>query len=226
MPHASRDLDVRSVSPALRYAEVVHVFETLGADEAIVLLTDEDPKPLLLEFQTQQTGRFEWSTLEAGPGRFRVQIRRRTGETLRTVSEYLEQDHRRLDEILPEVDDLVGAGEFVRAAARFAEFSCGLNHHIDAEEGILFPSFESLTGMTHGPTVVMRAEHVEIRRWMASAATALAAHDAEGYRSAAERLVSVLVPHNMKEERILYPMSDEAAGPSGRDTLVRRMQLL
>lgn len=31
--------------------------------------------------------RFEWSVLEAGPERFRIEIRRRTGEPLRTISD-------------------------------------------------------------------------------------------------------------------------------------------
>ena len=102
-----------------------------------------------------------------GPERFRVEIRRRTGEPFRTISDFLEYDHRRLDEILLDVERLIDRGALANAGERFAEFSCGFNRLIDVEERIVFPTFEQVTGMTGGPTVVMRAEHVEIRRWMA-----------------------------------------------------------
>jgi iron-sulfur cluster repair protein YtfE (RIC family) len=141
-----------------------------------------------------------------------------------TVSEYLESDHRRLDAILIEVDRLVADAACDAAAARFADFTSGLGRHIDAEEHVLFPAFERLTGMVTGPTMVMRTEHVEIRRWMALAGARLAGADAVGYRAAVQGLESVLGPHNRKEEDILYPMCDRAAGTDGADDLVRRMQ--
>jgi uncharacterized protein (DUF2249 family) len=227
MPHPTRHLDVQRVPPSQRVHEVLNAFEALTPNEAFILLTDEDPKPLLLLFQAKHPGAFEWSLLESSSGRFRVEVRRRVGEASRTVADYLEADHRRLDQILPDVDRLVGEGEFAQARDQFAEFSCGLNRHIDAEEQILFPAFEQLTGVTSGPTVVMRAEHVDIRRWMAAAMAALDARDVEGFRNTLHRLTGVLVPHNMKEEQILYPMTDQAAGGAReRDDLVRRMQAL
>lgn len=62
----------------------------------------------------------EWSLLEAGPERFRIKIRRRTGGKSRNVTEYLEQDHRRLDAIVPEVVQLADSGSFAEAVTRFA----------------------------------------------------------------------------------------------------------
>ena len=108
-----------------------------------------------------------------------------------------------------------------------AEFTCGLDRHIEAEEQVLFPDFERRTGMTSGPTVVMRAEHIEIRKWMAAAAAALDARDPAGFRDALGQLRDVLEGHNLKEEQILYPMADEAAGDlRAQDDLVRQMQAL
>jgi uncharacterized protein (DUF2249 family)/hemerythrin-like domain-containing protein len=227
MPHPIRHLDIRDVPPQRRGDEVLGAFEALALDQVFILVTDEDPKRLLLQFQARHPGGFEWSVLESRPDRVRVEVRRRAGDTSRTVADYLESDHRRLDLILPMVDRLVGEGDLAGAREQFAEFSCGLNRHIEAEEQVLFPDFERRTGMTTGPTVVMRQEHLEIRRWMTRATTALEAGDAAGYQDASQQLVGVLVPHNMKEEQILYPMADRAAGDSDtRDDLVRQMQAL
>ncbi len=225
MRASTRELDVRNLPPSQRHSEIFSTFTALAPDEAFVLVNDHDPKPLLYQFQAEYPGRFEWFPLEARAECFRVEIRRRTGETSRTVTEYLEHDHRRLDAIVPEVVQLVNGGALAKAAARFAEFTCGLNRHIDAEEQVLFPAFEEMTGMATGPTVVMRAEHVEIRRWMAIGAAALDAGDVTAATKAVSGLTTALAVHNMKEEQILYPMTDQAAGGEReRDDLVRRMQ--
>ena len=227
MRESTHELDVRHLPPPQRHSEIHSTFNALKPDEAFVLINDHDPKPLLYQFQIEHPGDFEWSLLEAGPERFRIEIRRRTGEKSRNVTEYLEQDHRRLDSIVPEVVRLVDSGSFAEAVTRFAEFVCGLNRHIDAEESVLFPAFEKMTGMTAGPTAVMRAEHVEIRRWMGLGAAALDARDVAGVKRAVSGLTAVLSVHNMKEEQVLYPMTDQAAGGEReRDDLVRRMQAL
>lgn len=76
-----------------------------------------------------------------------------------------------------------------------------------------------------GPTAVMRHEHVEIRRAMATVADALKGGDQSAVEAALGTLSDTLAPHNMKEEQILYPMTDRALGTDGaRDELVKRMQ--
>lgn len=221
----TRELDVRTLPPMRRHPEIFGLFDTLKPDEAFVLVNDHDPKPLLYQFQAEHPGRFEWSVLEAGPARFRIEIRRRAAGGARGVAEYLEGDHKRLDAIVPEVQRLAGAGSFPAASERFAEFVCGLDWHISAEERVLFPTFEEMTGMSGGgPTFVMRGEHVEIRRLMGEVAGALKA----GNTAAAgllRSLTETLATHNMKEERMLYPMVDRAAGNDrARDDLVKRLQ--
>lgn len=148
------------------------------------------------------------------------------GGRVRTVTEYLMTDHRRLDEMLAEAGSLVAAGDYEGAARRFAAFSGGLDRHIHMEEEILFPEFERATGMTgDGPTEVMRQEHAGIRCFVAAAATAIDSRDAANFSRASVGLKQALGQHNLKEENILYPMTDNAAGDDrARDELVRRMQ--
>lgn len=221
VPH----LEVSNLPPSGRHTEIFRTFDALKPGEAFVLASDHEPRPLLYQFQAERAGRFEWSVLEAGPGRFRVEIRRRTTEGPRSVTEYLQGDHERLAAILERVDRLAEVGDFAEAGPRFSEFACGLGRHIDAEESILFPAFETWTGHAGGPTVVMRDEHVRIRARMEAVAGALAARDAAATRRAIAALIALLSVHNMKEEEVLYPMTDQAAGgPREQDDLVKRLQ--
>lgn len=224
----TQTLDVRAIPPPSRHQEIFRTFDALAPGDAFVLVNDHDPKPLLYQFQAERPGSFEWSVLEAGPQKFRIELKRRTAGGPRTVSDYLESDHRRLDAIATAVDKLSGDGAHEQAGERFAEFACGLDRHIVAEEQILFPAFERMTGMTMGgPTAVMRSEHVEIRGLMAQVTGAIQVRDAGGTQSALRRLGEVLGIHNMKEEQILYPMTDQAAGGEReRDDLVKRLQAL
>lgn len=141
-----------------------------------------------------------------------------------TVSEIFGRDHRGLDGLLGDAERALEAGERVRAGVIFSRFREGLERHIAAEEEILFPAFEELTGITHGPTEVMRAEHAEILRLLREVTASLepAADSAAPFAA----LTTVLVAHNGKEEGILYPMTDRAAGPAGKlEALVNRIAL-
>jgi uncharacterized protein (DUF2249 family)/hemerythrin-like domain-containing protein len=222
------ELDVRDIPPAERHARVFRTFDGLHEGGRFILVSDHDPRPLLYTFQAERPGAFEWNLLEGGPTRFRVEIVRRAGTGGRAVTECLMTDHGRLDGILTEVGNLVIAGDYEAAGRRFAEFACGLNRHIEMEEKVLFPVFEKATGMTGGgPTEVMRQDHVAIRRFMDAAAAAIRSREAGPFSSAVMALRETIGPHNIKEEHILYPMTDQAAGGErDRDDIVRKMQAL
>jgi uncharacterized protein (DUF2249 family)/hemerythrin-like domain-containing protein len=223
MTEANRELDARTLSPP----EIFHAFDALAPGEGFVLLHDHEQRPLLDQFQDERSGAFEWSVLEAGPARFRVEIRRRAGSGPRGVREFLGDDHRRLDAILREAARLAYAGSFTSASEIFSRFRCGLERHIEMEEQILFPVFEQVTGMTGGPTVVMHHEHLEIRRLLEVMDKSLRAEDFAGVLEAVREFAAVIESHNEKEEAILYPTVDRSlGGDRERDDLVRRMQRL
>ena len=49
-------------------------FDALQPGQALQLVNDHDPLPLYRQFEARSAGRFEWTYLEAGPVRWRVQI--------------------------------------------------------------------------------------------------------------------------------------------------------
>ena len=152
-----------------------------------------------------------------------------TAETkIDSAMEYLQGDHRRLDGLMQSCKTAAETGDMKTAAETFSEFRNGLMRHIKIEEGLLFPEFETATGLDRrgGPTGVMRYEHEEIIRLLDSLRDLFAepqpsAGDFERLRSS---LVALLHEHNMKEERILYPMTDRLVSPPQLAELCRKMR--
>jgi len=147
-------------------------------------------------------------------------------ESADCVTDLLGVDHRRLDAVLADMKRTLAAGDALQARARFGAFREGLERHIDAEEQVLFPVFEKLSGATTGgPTAVMRAEHVELKKLMAEVAAALEAVPAGGITTPLAALTARIYAHNGKEERILYPMTDRLAREAGTlDDLMGRLR--
>jgi hemerythrin-like domain-containing protein len=128
---------------------------------------------------------------------------------MNNIKNAMTDDHRRCDDIFSDVEQAVAAQEWDRAIVAFASFFEAMTGHFTAEEDFLFPAFEAASGMTMGPTQVMRDEHVQMRELMSAARDTLALKDADDYSGNAETLLIMLQQHNMKEENILYPMCDD-----------------
>ncbi|HEX6999297.1 MAG TPA: hemerythrin domain-containing protein [Gammaproteobacteria bacterium] len=222
-----RVLDVRALPPDEWRSSILAGLEALGVDESLIAVGGADVKPVLAEIQAAQQPPCDWTLLEAGPERVRVEVRRRPDGQGRTISGYLARDHDRLDDVLREVERLLGDRRETEARESFAEFCCGLDRHITVEEEILFPHFERESGITQGPTVVMRAEHGKMRQWMDAASTALAGGQGAAFTDAVDQLKALLESHNTKEELILYPMAERVTvSREAQDALVRRMQAI
>ncbi len=117
-------------------------------------------------------------------------------------------DHRRCDVFFASAEQAVAAQAWDRATASFGAFQRAMQQHFSAEENILFPAFEQASGMTMGPTQVMRDEHVQMNQLMAATQQSLAAQDGDDFAGNTETLLIMMQQHNMKEEHVLYPMCD------------------
>ena len=69
-------IDVRTIPPRERHALIFSTFDGLAAGEALELVNDHDPRPLLYQFSERVPGQFSWNYLEEGPQTWRVAIGR------------------------------------------------------------------------------------------------------------------------------------------------------
>ena len=127
-------------------------------------------------------------------------------------TQVLPAHHRHCDDLFVAAEEATQRGDWAAAAPGFELFHGQMKAHFEAEEGLLFPAFEAATGMSAGPTQMMRHEHEQMRSLLSHLAAACAAHDGEAYAGVAETLLMLMQQHNMKEENILYPMCDQALG--------------
>ena len=138
-----------------------------------------------------------------------------------TIRTFMTEDHRHCDDLFADAEQAMGKKNFEAAKAAFAHFRTAMLAHFDTEEKTLFPTFEAKTGMSMGPTQVMRMEHVQIRGLMDDALDALNQGNADDYLGLADTLVIMMQQHNMKEENILYPMCDQHLAGETPELLAR-----
>jgi iron-sulfur cluster repair protein YtfE (RIC family) len=127
-------------------------------------------------------------------------------------TQILPDHHRHCDDLFVAAENSVQRGDWAAAAPAFEHFRAQMNAHFEAEESVLFPAFEAATGMSEGPTGMMRHEHEQMRALLSQLSAACSSRDRDAYTGAAETLLMLMQQHNMKEENILYPMCDRALG--------------
>lgn len=142
-----------------------------------------------------------------------------------TIAEYMTGAHRQCDEILATLEVAVNEGDWEKAEQLTSKFLETIEQHLKMEEEVLFPAFEQKTGMVGGPTVVMRAEHQQMRELFAQLQWALDEKESEDFLDTTETLLILMQQHNMKEEGMLYPMSDEQLGTDAEQVLTQMQQI-
>jgi uncharacterized protein (DUF2249 family) len=209
-------------------AALLRRFDTLRPLQAFVLVTGDDPTPLLKHLQEERHGLFEWSSLQAGPSTWRIEIARRAegADEAFQITDAIEWDHDRLHRLERTAFDAWAAGDSGAAEAAFALFAHGLRRHIGFEEALLFPEFErrNRADPDSGPTGNLRTEHREILAVVAAIELAMRS-DAVPLHLLRRHLQELLLAHSRYEERLLYPAADQMFSPAERDDLIRRVQL-
>jgi iron-sulfur cluster repair protein YtfE (RIC family) len=143
--------------------------------------------------------------------------------SMTTISNYLGADHKHCDTLFAAAEEVVANGDWDKAAESFRSFYNALLHHFSMEEEIMFPAFESRTGMTQGPTSVMRSEHSQMTSLLNRMHDATARKDMNAYLGDADTLLILMQQHNVKEEQMLYRMADQAL-VNELDEVVARMR--
>ena len=125
-----------------------------------------------------------------------------------TIKEYLTDDHRRCDNLFAYMEESASKS-LLDSKGITQEFISETERHFQMEERVMFVEFEQKTGMTQGPTAMMRQEHVQMRSLMQQLLEAIDADNKDKFFGLTETLMILLQQHNMKEEQMLYTMAQQ-----------------
>jgi hemerythrin-like domain-containing protein len=125
------------------------------------------------------------------------------------IRELMAHDHQACDDEFASIERALAGGDWAKTIAAIDAFVAAMDRHLGVEESVLFPAFEQATGMTMGPTRVMRMEHAQMRGLFDEMRAAAVDRDEGALRGQAETLLIMMQQHNLKEENILYPMCDQ-----------------
>ena len=131
---------------------------------------------------------------------------------METISSFLTTDHRACDEEFANLENTVASENWEESQKQLEKFSLDLLHHFDMEEKVMFPVFEEVTGMTQGPTMIMRTEHAQMRAILEDLKSDIEKKDKNHFFGVSESLMMLMQQHNMKEEQMLYKMADMHLG--------------
>ena len=125
------------------------------------------------------------------------------------IKEFMAHDHKDCDLLYVKAETAVSVEDWTTANQAFNEFIQAMERHLGIEEKELFPAFEEATGMTMGPTEMMRMEHDQMRVLFVEMRDALERQHSDDYLGIADTLLILMQQHNMKEEQILYNMMNQ-----------------
>ena len=129
-----------------------------------------------------------------------------------TISSFLTTDHRACDEEFADLENAVASDNWDDSLEKLNKFVTDLLHHFNMEEGVMFPTFEEVTGMRQGPTMIMRMEHDQMRQLLTTLQEDMEKKDKKHFFGVSESLMMLMQQHNMKEEQMLYAMADMRLG--------------
>lgn len=125
-----------------------------------------------------------------------------------TIKEFLTTDHGKCDAYFADME--AKATKSLESAKEACEiFTIETEKHFQMEERVMFEEFETKTGMTQGPTAMMRHEHTQLRALLVQMKEALEAGDKDKFFGTTETFMILQQQHNMKEEQMLYPMAQQ-----------------
>ncbi|MBS0314117.1 MAG: DUF2249 domain-containing protein [Burkholderiales bacterium] len=68
------EIDVRTIPPYERHAQIFGRFDALAEGESLVIVNDHNPTPLHMQLESRTPGQVRWTYLMSGPDLWRVQI--------------------------------------------------------------------------------------------------------------------------------------------------------
>ena len=145
-------------------------------------------------------------------------------DTVMSIKQVMAQDHKRCDDAFVQAEYHASKKEWPQTIELIKKFRDMTLYHFSHEEKTLFPAFESATGMTQGPTMMMRSEHEQMRDLLDQLVNAAEQQDKDEFLGTCETFHIFNQQHNMKEEQVLYPMIDQHCGQDSKQLLQNIIQ--
>jgi uncharacterized protein (DUF2249 family) len=220
-------VDISQIADDKKLETIINSYKTINDGEELIIINNESLLSLIENFQNQFWGEYDWQPLVSGPESWKGKIIKRNSEDVisENIKHFMEIDHSRCDQLYADGEAAILDEQMQVGKELIEAFILNMGRHFDMEEKIFFPAFEERTGMTQGPTQVMRMEHQQMRNVLTQMKDALVADDSETVLSAGETLLILMQQHNLKEEGMLYPMADGQISDIS-EALLKKMQLI
>jgi iron-sulfur cluster repair protein YtfE (RIC family) len=127
---------------------------------------------------------------------------------MENIKSFLSTDHKDCDNAFADTENAIVANNWDQAGREFEKMSTIFLKHFNMEETVLFPEFEECSGMSCGPTQVMRMEHEQMRQAILKLEIEILNKDKDRALGICETFNILTQQHNSKEEMILYTMAD------------------
>jgi regulator of cell morphogenesis and NO signaling len=132
------------------------------------------------------------------------------------LSAALEREHREIDEGI----ESFASGSLPGDAGKLSGAIQALRRHIYLEEAFLFPLLREGDPALFAPVLVMLREHGQLWDLLDLLDEELAARPGgETMTGLCKKLTVMLLHHNLKEEKVLYPQADELLPESAAERL-------
>jgi hemerythrin-like domain-containing protein len=155
-------------------------------------------------------GQGKWQRVQPESAHPLGQLILQEDHSMTTISNFLATDHKHCDDLFAAAESAISRSDWEYATPKFRHFGEAMLHHFAMEEEVMFPAFETSTGMTQGPTAVMRSEHVQMTDLIHRISGAITRKDSNACLGDADTLLILMQQHNIKEEQMLYQMADRA----------------
>ncbi len=197
--------------------------------EAVAIEIGVPARPILGQLIEDGSLRRALLILERDGAHARIAARPRRTDGVATITEFFEEDHRRLDELSAAMR--ASAREDPMRAIVLAQLlAWGLRRHVRIEEEVVFPLHEARTRFAE-TSAKMRVEHVALLTYVDRVeyeATALRISArrkaaAEHLLEAEAGLAAVLADHNRREEKVLFPLLDHTLTRAAREEALRKI---
>lgn len=142
---------------------------------------------------------------------------------MNTTDNWLVHDHGEYEKLLSNCQEAVESEDWESVNRLFTEFIRLLKAHVDLEEQVLYPAYESKAITPKEPTDSLRREHDKLIQYLRGMLPICSTRNSEHFLECLVEFEKLLIKHHEKEEDIFLPMAGFIL-QDDREELTRKMR--